>query len=100
MDYRLPNRAFNFNRLLEMALPSRDGTNGTREVTMMITTRMVMTNLAVGTITYDDGDGKVYGIEKAKGWRTCCDRRHIGQVTPSQRFFLQVREYLFNQVGN
>ena len=69
---------------------------------MMITTRLVvlMTNLAVGIITYDDGDGKVYGIEKAKGWPTCCDRRHIGQVTPSQRFFLQEREYLFNQVGN
>ena len=65
MDYRLPNRAFNFNRLLEMAPPSRDGTNGTREVTMMITTRMVMMNLAVGTITYDAGDGKVYGIGKA-----------------------------------
>ena len=54
---------------------------------MMITTSMVTMNLAVETITYDDGDGKVYGIEKAKGWRTCCDRRHIGQVTPSQLFF-------------
>ena len=100
MDYRLPNRAFNFNRLLEMALPSRDGTKGTREVTMMITTSILVMNLAVGTITYDAGDGKVYGIGKVRGWRTCCDRRHIGQVTPSQRFFLQVREYLFNQVGN
>ena len=60
---------------------------------MMITTRLVTMNLAVETITYNDGDGKVYGIEKAKGWRTCCDRRHIGQVTPSRRFFLQVREY-------
>ena len=67
---------------------------------MMITTRLVTMNLAVETITYNDGDGKVYGIEKAKGWRTCCDRRHIGQVTPSRRFFLQVREYLFNQVGD
>ena len=67
---------------------------------MMITTSMLVMNLAVGTITYDAGDGKVYGIGKVRGWRTCCDRRHIGQVTPSQRFFLQVREYLFNQVGN
>ena len=59
-----------------------------------------MTNLAVETIAYDDGDGKVYGIKKAGGWTTCCDRRHIDQVTPSQRLFLQVHEYLFNQVGN
>ena len=54
---------------------------------MMITTSMLVMNLAVGTITYDDGDGKVYGIEKARGWRTCCDRRHIGQVTPLDVFF-------------